>query len=292
MNGTGRRTVHQRAGWLALTLAVAAPSLQGQALDRAAGTTMVPTPGPALFVSDGGSGQGLPVVLVHSLAGNHRQWDAQIHHLRSRRRAVSFDLRGHGESQAAPDGDYSLDALTDDLGAVVDHLGLRRFTLVGHSLGAGVIATYAGRHPGRVAALLFVDPIGDQRALRNELDPFMMMLRGEAYQGTIEAYWRLILTNAREQVAESVLNDLRRTPQEAVIGGYDGLVTFDPVGALGTFDGKMLSVISDLNNFPFSLHRVVPGLPHRLVTGTSHWLQMDAADTFNQILDEFLDQLE
>jgi pimeloyl-ACP methyl ester carboxylesterase len=51
-------------------------------------------PAGALAVDDGGEG-GLPVVLVHSLAGNAGHWEAQLAHLRRTRRALALDLRGH-----------------------------------------------------------------------------------------------------------------------------------------------------------------------------------------------------
>src|SRR5436305_342754 len=98
--------------------------------------------GPAgnLFVRDGGpAGSGaLPVLFLHSLAGNGGQWALQLDHLRRHRRAVALDFRGHGESDPAEDGDYSVHGLMGDVAAVADQLGLRRFLLAGHSLGAAV----------------------------------------------------------------------------------------------------------------------------------------------------------
>ena len=116
-----------------------------------------------LYVRDGGGGEpdALPVLFLHSLAGNGGQWALQLDHLRRHRRAVALDLRGHGESDPAEDGDYSIAGLAADVAAAADQLGLRRFVLAGHSLGASVAIEYAGRHPERVAGLLLVDPNGD-----------------------------------------------------------------------------------------------------------------------------------
>src|SRR6185295_16066021 len=65
--------------------------------------------GPAgnLFVRDGGVTDtgALPVLFIHSLAGNGGQWALQLDHLRRRRRAVSLDLRGHDDSDPAENGD-------------------------------------------------------------------------------------------------------------------------------------------------------------------------------------------
>src|SRR3954467_3425751 len=87
-------------------------------------------------VDDGGTG-GLPVVFAHSLAGNAGQWKQQLEHVRRSRRAVAFDFRGHGSSEPAVDGGYSIADMAEDIAAVVEAAGLKRFVLVGHSMGGG-----------------------------------------------------------------------------------------------------------------------------------------------------------
>src|SRR3954471_20697978 len=95
-----------------------------------------------LAVDDGGEG-GLSVVFVHSLAGNTAQWTLQLEHVRQDRRAVAFDFRGHGRSEPAVDGSYSVANMASDIATVVDALGLGRFVLVGHSMGGGAALVYA-----------------------------------------------------------------------------------------------------------------------------------------------------
>ena len=240
-----------------------------------------------LRVSDGGEG-GTPVVFVHSLAGNQSQWKDQLAHVRRTARAVSFDLRGHGQSDKPAGVDYSLNGAAADIEAVVDALGLDRFVLVGHSFSGGAIAVYAGQHPARVRGLLFVDPIGDQRAARTQIDMLVQLLQSPSFQTTAWAYYQGILSNASPGVQEQVLAALGETSQEAIIGGFQSVAEFDPVTTLQPFAGPMLSVISDLNNFPTSLHNVVPDLASELMSGTSHWLQMDRPEEFNGHLDRFL----
>src|SRR3954470_9717172 len=117
--------------------------------------------GPAgnLYIRDGGGEEHpdtLPILFLHSLAGNGGQWALQLDHLRRRRRGVALDFRGHGESDPAEDGDYSIPGLAADVAAAADQLDLRHFVLAGHSLGSAVAIEYAGRHPERVAGLLLV----------------------------------------------------------------------------------------------------------------------------------------
>jgi pimeloyl-ACP methyl ester carboxylesterase len=66
----------------------------------------------------------------------------------------------------------------------------------------------------------------------------------------------------------------------------------DPVPALRRYAGPALSVITPINDAAWSLHKLVEGLPTRRIEGTSHWLQLDAPETFDEILQEFLADLD
>ncbi len=247
-----------------------------------------------LHVRDGGNShsESLPVLFIHSLAGNGGQWALQLDHLRRSRRAVALDLRGHGDSDPAEDGDYSVAALADDVTAVADQLDLRRFVLAGHSLGASVAIEYAGRHPERVSGLLLVDPSGDQSRLpAEEMEPFLSALRRDPL-GELESYYRQLVVGGDRDAASWVLEDLRLTHEGAVVPAVEGSVRFEPLAALARYAGPRLSLISDLNRLPTSLHRLLPDLPVHLLPGTGHWLMMDRPADFNRLLDGFLDLVE
>lgn len=247
-----------------------------------------------LYVRCGGrlAGGRLPALFVHSLGGNGGQWALQLDHLRRQRRALAVDLRGHGESDPADNGVYDVPALAADVKAVADHFALRRFVLVGHSLGAAVAIAYAAAHPERVAGLVLVDPNGDQtRIPRAQLDPFLAALQAEPLR-ELEAYFRQLVVGGDRDAARWVLEDLRLTHEAAIPAAVAGSIEFDPLPALARYAGPRLAVISDMNSLPYSLHKLLPDLPVQLVRGTGHWLMMDRPEVFNLALDDFIDQLE
>lgn len=244
-------------------------------------------PAGALYVDDGGSGE-VPVVFVHGLGGASGQWQAQLEALRRERRALALDLRGHGRSQPPATGYYAVSAYADDLGAAIDELGLEAVVVAGHSLGGSVAIEYAARQPGRVAGLLLVDPNGDQtRIARGELDGVLEALAGDP-AGEMRSQFKQLLLGAEAAVADQVLADLATPPPEAFVQSLESAFAFSPVEALGRYPGPVLSVISDLNSLPYSLHNLIPDLPFRLIPGTSHWLMMDRPDDLNQVIVEFL----
>jgi len=108
-----------------------------------------------LFYKDWGTGK--PVVLVHGWTVGSDSWEYAMIDLANRNfRAVAFDQRGCGRSDQPWNG-YDYDTLADDLAALLEHLDLRQVTLVGHSMGCGVITRYLSRHGSeRVAANVFV----------------------------------------------------------------------------------------------------------------------------------------
>jgi pimeloyl-ACP methyl ester carboxylesterase len=118
---------------------------------------IVTSDGASLFYKDWGDGK--PVVFVHSWALNSDMWQYQMIHLADRGlRCVAYDSRGHGRS-SDPGRGYDYDTLAGDLAAVIERLNLREVTLVGHSMGCGVIVRYLSRHgAGRVARVALVSP--------------------------------------------------------------------------------------------------------------------------------------
>jgi pimeloyl-ACP methyl ester carboxylesterase len=103
-------------------------------------------------------GAGAPdLVLLHGYTGHARSWDAFAQSMTDRYRVLALDQRGHGESGWAPADAYGVDDMADDLAAFVRALGLKRFTLLGLSMGGMVAIEYAGRRPPELAAVVIVD---------------------------------------------------------------------------------------------------------------------------------------
>jgi class 3 adenylate cyclase len=106
------------------------------------------------------AGSGPPLVYVRTWTASHVQLDWQQEYLGKlyealalRRTLITFDRRGAGLSDRGV-SELTLEKLTLDLEAVVDHLGLERFTLMGFVFGMMVSTIYALRHPEQVSAII------------------------------------------------------------------------------------------------------------------------------------------
>jgi 3-oxoadipate enol-lactonase len=98
-------------------------------------------------------GEGPPIVFVHGLGATSNVWHAQRMTLSKYCQVIVYDRSGSGRSQKARDG-YSIDAWTDELAGLLDHLAVPSAVVVGHSLGSMVAQRFAGKYPQRTKALV------------------------------------------------------------------------------------------------------------------------------------------
>lgn len=111
--------------------------------------------GMSMHWQERGPRHALPVICLNSLGTDLRLWDDVAGRLADRWRVILCDKRGHGLSKGtAP---FSIDDLATDVLGLADHLGLKRFAVVGLSIGGLIAQTLAFAAPDRVAALVLTN---------------------------------------------------------------------------------------------------------------------------------------
>jgi pimeloyl-ACP methyl ester carboxylesterase len=105
------------------------------------------------------AGEGPVVVLVHGITSSSAIWGRVMPYLARRFTVIAPDLAGHGKS-AKPRGDYSLGAHASGIRDLLLALGHERATLVGHSLGGGIVMQFSYQFPERCERLVLVDSGG------------------------------------------------------------------------------------------------------------------------------------
>jgi pimeloyl-ACP methyl ester carboxylesterase len=191
----------------------------------------VERPGHAL--SGESIGDGPAIILCHGLTAT-RRYVVHGSRLLPRRgfQAISYDARGHGESDPAPEGSgYDYAELAEDLDALAEQWGGGgRYVLAGHSMGAHTLTAHALAAQDRVAAVVIIGPtfvgapLSDEQAAywdrlagglqRNGVDGFI-----EAYDRDLDPEWReTLLRIARDRLSlhrhpEAVAEALRQVPR-------------------------------------------------------------------------------
>src|SRR2546421_9084998 len=110
-----------------------------------------------LHYLDWGNAGAPPVVCVHGYTSSAEAFNALARQFHDRFHIVAPDVRGHGESAWSPDGAYQYRDQASDLAALVDQLGLARFTLIGTSMGGIIAMGYAESHADRLLRLVIND---------------------------------------------------------------------------------------------------------------------------------------
>jgi 3-oxoadipate enol-lactonase len=217
------------------------------------GPFAVDRPGHAL--SGEAVGDGPPIILCHGLTAT-RRYVVHGSRLLPRRgfEAISYDARGHGESDPAPPGfGYSYAELADDLAALAEQLsGGEPYLLAGHSMGAHTLTAHALAAPERVAAVVIIGPTFVGAPLTDEQAAYWDGLadgleRGgvegflEAYDPDLDPEWReTLLRIARDRLS------LHRHPEAvaAALCGVPGSRPFEDLSELEFLELPALVVAS------------------------------------------------
>ncbi len=104
-------------------------------------------------------GDGAPIVILHATGFLGRIYRPLAEPLRAIGHVYSYDQRGHGDSAAAPGGDYSWDWTMRDLEAFITAMGWTGVRAVGHSAGATAIGGLACERPDLISRAVLVEPV-------------------------------------------------------------------------------------------------------------------------------------
>ena len=168
--------------------------------------------GTSISVTD--SGRGPAVVLIHGWPVTSLHWRHVVPVLlRAGYRTVEVEARGLGDTSTGR-GDHAKATLAREVLAALDAIGVRRFAVVGHDVGATVALLMAAEQPGRVAAI----------AVEEEVSPGIEV---ETPDADTYPSWHLPLFTAPEGVAERLLAGRLDATVDAYLGGSAGPAGLD-----------------------------------------------------------------
>jgi pimeloyl-ACP methyl ester carboxylesterase len=223
------------------------------------------------------AGVGSPVVLLHGLAGSSRWWQRNIMQLAQRFRVYIVDMAGFGASGGLYP--FMLDEMAAYLAAWMDQIGLRRASLMGHSMGGVIAADLAANFPDRIERLVLVDAAAFlieqnytyhllgliQELFHFQID-FLPILIADAYRaGPItlsKAIYQLLTTDI------SPMLSLIQSPTLLVWGERDAIVPLEI--------GKRLCRHLPANNSIM------------VIKGAGHNPMWDCPTVFNRVVEDFL----
>lgn len=245
-------------------------SENGLSLEALPATRSVPTERFQFFLSE--AGMGAPLVLLHGLGGSSRWWYALFSALAGRAfRLIAPDLPGFGRS---PGPVLSIEASARATVDLLDQLGVGRFFICGHSMGAAIAAQLAAEAGGRVRRVVLLDaagvPVGGvDRWIARLAQPWSWCPPG-FYRTLIGDLMRTGPRRLLAAVAELRRYDVRdaaariEAPTLLVWGGKDTLTPLEHAHEILEIlsDGR-LEIVADSRHLPMVSH---PRQTARLIT--------------------------
>jgi class 3 adenylate cyclase len=250
-------------------------------------------------------GEGMPFVHMPRHPFSHVELEWQFPEMRrwyerlaQKRMLVRYDGRGSGLSQRNVT-DYSLDALVLDLGAVVDHLGLEAFALLGHMRTGPVAIAYAARHPERVShLLLWCAQARTSDVLQSPQAEGLVALMDQDWGLFTETAAHVVMGWSEGEPARRFAAYMRESiTQEEVRAAYASILQFDVTALLPQVRSPTLVLQRRQVAYP-QVH-IASGLASRipdarlaLLEGTSLAPYLGDAEAVASAIDEFLSEGE
>ena len=165
------------------------------------------------------------VLMLHGYAETSEAWSEIAQDLAREFRVIAIDQRGHGQTDRASDHDYTRATQMEDLEAIVESLGLRSVTLIGHSMGGANAICYAAEHPEMVTALVVVETAPE--VLRSGIETIRRLLATGSSFGSLDE----AVEAFREFFPYATTEQIKRRARAALTVNDDGAYVwdFDPV---------------------------------------------------------------
>ena len=148
-----------------------------------------------------GSSDSPAILLLHGHSEDLHTWGRLIQGLTEDFRVIRYDLRRHGLTGPAPDGDYSLDSYVADLSMIIEHLELNDFILLGHSMGGRIAVKYTMDNPDIVRDLVLLAASGTPRENEGSPPLAMKLMKNPLGRFLIKRMWS-------RKMAEGTLTDM------------------------------------------------------------------------------------
>jgi pimeloyl-ACP methyl ester carboxylesterase len=229
-----------------------------------------------------------PLLLSHGFSASARMWERNLDALSSDREVLTWDMRGHARSDSpASSSQYGVEPSVEDVLMLLDLLDVPRAVLGGMSLGGYLSLAFHARHPQRVAGLILVDtgPGFRRDEPRRQWNAFAERTAAALERDGLDA-----LSRSPEVAEHRDVIGLARTAR-LVMAQRDAHV----IDSLARIAVPTLVVVGALDtNFLSAgdyMAAKIPGARKVVLEGAGHAANIDAADAFNAVVREFLEEI-
>ena len=254
----------------------------------------------SLFYED--AGEGFPLVLVHGFGSSSQDWELQLRAFSDRYRVIAPDLRGFGRSQRAEP--LSIEQFASDILLILDEAGVRRFHLLGFSLGGAVALQIAAVAKERICRLVLVNTLPSFRPKnlrkRMELWTRLLVVRfiGMETMGRLIGA-RLFPDEGQAGLRKIFIERYSRNDRKSYLSVLAHAPLWSVEHLLPELDIPTLLISAELdyeNILPHAEKKAfiekMPNARMVVVPGSRHATPIDSTETFNGLVESFLSEEE
>lgn len=262
-------------------------------------------------------GEGFPIILNYGIGCLINHWQPQIRYFAPKYQVISYDYRAHHQSGMPENREHlSVDALSQDLKGLMDHLQIQKASLWGHSFGAQMLIRHYDLYPELTQNLVFVNGFVQnplQGMFGTDMTQSAFQLVKSGYQllpETISYLWRLSIQNPLAihlsalaggfnlqltslKDIEIYARGISSMDLNAFIALFESMLKYDGKPVLDRVEvptmiigGKQDSVTPQKHQE--EMHQLVKGSDFFMVPYGSHCTQLDMPELVNLKIERFL----
>jgi len=245
-----------------------------------------------------GDADGVPVLFLHGVTDSWHSFEQVLGRLPAGIRAIALTQRGHGDADK-PEGDYRIPDMAEDAVALLDHLGIERAVVAGHSMGGWVAQQVAIAHSDRVCGVILIAAFaaaGDDPEFAAFADE-MAALEDPIPDAVARDFQ--VSTLAREiepELLDLFVSESLKVPARVWGSAFSGFVELDLTDDLPRIQAPALIVWGDQDAFVTRaavdlLHERIPGARLAVYEGIGHAVHWDDPERFAAEVAAFVDGL-
>jgi pimeloyl-ACP methyl ester carboxylesterase len=242
------------------------------------------------------AGSGEAVLFIHGLGSSTRDWEMQIPFFSKKYQTITFDLRGHGQSQK-PNGAYKMSLFAKDTAELIKTLNLSSVHVVGISLGGMVAFQLAVDYPQLIKSLVIVNSAPEfvVRTFKERWQVFMrfaiVRLLGMRKMGEVLSK-RLFLKDEQEDIRQVFIQRWAENDMPAYLNALRAIVGWSVADKIQNIKTPTLVVAADNDYTPISSKEAyiskIENAKLIVIEDSRHAVPVEKPDEFNKIVLGFL----
>jgi 3-oxoadipate enol-lactonase len=244
----------------------------------------------------------VPTVFIHGFPFSKEMWNTQVEVLKKDFYLVTYDVRGHGGSEAG-DNQFTLEYFVDDLIGLLDHLRLESVVVVGLSMGGYIALRAIERHPERFRGLVLCntrsEADGNEAKIKRAQQARSVKVDGikKFAEGFVKAVFYEKTFHSNPRAVELIRSIIENTPPLTVAGTLIALAgRTDTSASLPAIRVPTLILVGEHDTLTppsasLAMKEKIPNAEMYIIPNAAHMSNLENPEVFNDHLVKFLKKL-